>query len=644
MKKIKIAICSVASLILSGLATSCSDYLDKEPDTELNVDMVFENREKIYSWLSYVYNVIHTCDHWQLNDESDGFEIMADDLLASRRYQQWDWKWVMARISGAWSIDHPWTNKDPWIDMPKCIRHGYLFNERVHALPKDGISTEEVELMKNEVKFLCAYGWWFLAENYGGIPFSPNLCDITASLDEMLLSQAKFDDVVDYCDKEMLEAANALPSTYSDPSKYGRITKIMALTIRARMLLFAASKIVNGNTEYADYKNSEGENIFNQTYDASKWKRATDAIKLLIDEAEAAGYELYKEVGPDGESIDPYMSTYNVQILTWSEGNHEILFPVTRDGGPGTLSRGAAVRDENGGNGLGIYQGLIDAFFTESGLPITEDPEYTEEGFSTEINDRSDITTWSFGDGKEGHITAEGIYNMWVKREPRFYNCVSYHGGWLNVSHTPIGGRPYDFTFDGKDNKQSSSPHDAPQNGYLPRKGICQTDDYKEGKGRMRIGFIARLATAYLDYAEAINETENNSAARQKAIEYVNRIRERAGIRQYTFGATDENFIHVDDTQDAVRTAVRRERRVELCCEGNRLYDIRRWMIAEEIPEMNGYTWGMNVLGKTTEEFCQRAIAPEQKTRVWKRQYYWFPISLSELENNPKLVEAPGWK
>ena len=57
--------------------------------------------------------------------------------------------------------------------------------------------------------------------------------------------------------------------------------------------------------------------------------KAAEACKLCIDEAEKAGYKLYKEYNDDG-SIDPFMSTYNVHLKRWSEGNREITFPVTK--------------------------------------------------------------------------------------------------------------------------------------------------------------------------------------------------------------------------------------------------------------------------------------------------------------------------
>lgn len=154
-------------------------------------------------------------------------------------------------------------------------------------MPDSDLPQSEIDNMKMEVKFLTAYAWWQLAENYGAIPFKPDY--ITPSdftLSDLMIGQSPFDEVVDYCDQQMLEAANALPAIYDDPSKYGRINKIMALTVRSRMLLFAASPLVNGNEWYKDYRNKAGELVFNPTYDPNKWVKAAEACKLCIDEAE----------------------------------------------------------------------------------------------------------------------------------------------------------------------------------------------------------------------------------------------------------------------------------------------------------------------------------------------------------------------
>lgn len=631
----KYMVAGLMAVSLLATHTSCADYLDKEPDTELDINMVFSNRDKVYSWLSFVYNTIHEPDKWRI--WVDGFEVFADDLTPSRRWEQWDGKTTIPKIFGQWTINSSWEG-DFWRMMPQYIRHGYIFQQRAYALPDNDLPQSEIDNMKTEVKFLTAYAWWQLAENYGGIPFKPNyIAPSDFTLSELMTGQTPFDVVVDYCDKEMLEAAEALPAIYDDPSKYGRVNKIMALTVRSRMLLFAASPLVNGNEWYKDHRNKEGELIFNPVYDHNKWIKAAAACKLCIDEAEKAGYKLYVETGPTGDN-DPFMSTYNVHIKKWSEGNREITFPVTKGNAYfGTFLYGASTREYNGGNGQGVYQGLVDAFFMKNGLPI-DDPKsnYKEEGFSENVDVRT--TSWPYGTGKEGEVTDADTYNMYCNREPRFYNAVSFHGAWQEVAK-----RKYDFFYNGRDNIRSSSPHDAPQNGYLVRKSLCMTDNKKTGSYTNRQGFTYRLAFTYLDFAEANNEAYDTPSARAECLTYLNKVRERAGVRKYTFDAVgdfNDEYIQIANTQEAVRKVVKAERRVELCLENNRWFDIRRWKEAEKLPEMTGDDYGMNSEGRTKEEFFKRTV---YQTRVWKKCYYWMPIYIDEYEKNPNLVQSPFW-
>ena len=110
----------------------------------------------------------------------------------------------------------------------------------------------------------------------------------------------------------MLACSKILPARYSESQKYGRITSLMCLAIRARMLLFDASPLVNGNSDYANFVNANGEHLFSTQYDANKWRVAADACKDLIDKAEASGHKLYIEYADDSKTtIDPFLSYEN---------------------------------------------------------------------------------------------------------------------------------------------------------------------------------------------------------------------------------------------------------------------------------------------------------------------------------------------
>ena len=605
------------------LLTSCVDYLDKESDTELTLPMVFEDKTRIEGWLANVYS--HVPDPYWGYARKLGWDILSDDMTASERWRQWDWK-VIPMLLGEWTPSTDWDG-NYWARLPQLIREANIFIENVHPLPEQGISATEVTYMKAEMRFMIAYYYYLLSNTYGPVPFKPNyIAPTDFNLADLMEGQRPYYEVVDWVDKELKEVAEILPAKYTEARKYGRATSIMCLAVRARMLLFAASPLVNGNPDYANHKNKDGENLFSTTEDKSKWAYAAQACKELIDAAEAAGHKLYTEKNPDG-TIDPFMSYQNLFLTRYDEGNTEILF--ARPGGSeyGEYEKHATPQVSGGSGGLGVTQSLVDAFFMENGLPINDDDsKYVESGFSGSDETR-DNTVWDT-EVNGGAITKSGTYNMYCHREPRFYITVSYNNSYFTQEK-----RLFEFFNGSKDNPHT---HDAPQNGYLIRKKISPDLNVKQGTYKYRPGIVYRLGEAYLNYAEALNESDPGNG---DILVYLNKIRERAGIRQYTTGATDENYIQVDlNDQAEMRKLIRAERRVELSCEGIRYDDLRRWKEAENV--LNGDFYGMNFSGRDNSSFYVRT--PYLK-RVYKKAYYWFPIHQSEIDKNDKLVQSPYW-
>ena len=602
------------------LLTSCVDYLDKESDTELTLPMVFEDKTRTEGWLANVYS--HVPDPYWGYARKLGWDILSDDMTASERWRQWDWK-VIPMLLGEWTPSTDWDG-NYWSRLPQLIREANIFIENVHPLPDQGISATEVTYMKAEMRFMIAYYYYLLSNTYGPVPFKPNyIAPTDFNLADLMEGQRPYYEVVDWVDKELKEVAEILPAKYTEARKYGRATSIMCLAVRARMLLFAASPLVNGNPDYANHKNKDGENLFSTTADKTKWAYAAQACKELIDAAEAAGHKLYTEKNDDG-TIDPFMSYQNLFLTRYDEGNTEILF--ARPGGSeyGEYEKQAA---SGGSGGLGVTQSLVDAFFMENGLPINDDnSEYVETGYSVSDETR-DNTVWDT-EVNGGAISNKNTYNMYCHREPRFYVTVSYNNSYFTQEK-----RVFNFFNGSADNPHT---HDAPQNGYLIRKKISPDLNVKQGTYKYRPGIVYRLGEAYLNYAEALNESDPGNG---DILVYLNKIRERAGIRQYTTGATDDNFIHVDlNDQAEMRKLIRAERRVELSCEGIRYDDLRRWKEAENV--LNGDFYGMNFSGKDNSSFYVRT--PYLK-RVYKKAYYWFPIHQSEIDKNDKLVQSPYW-
>src|SRR5699024_5644186 len=130
---------------------------------------------------------------------------------------------------------------------------------------------------------------------YGPIPIIKENLPISASGEEVRVSRQPVDEVFRYIVELLDDAAEYLPDYVLDEnSELGRITLPIAIGLKARVLVYAASPLFNGNTDYNNFKGKDGEQFFNQTYEIKKWELAAEAVKEAIDLAHALGYELYE--------------------------------------------------------------------------------------------------------------------------------------------------------------------------------------------------------------------------------------------------------------------------------------------------------------------------------------------------------------
>ena len=610
------------TIVLAGfsLLASCS-YLDQVPEDELTLEMVFNDKTRTEDWLAGIYAGIAD-PYWDYMNKA-GYDTLGDDMTLPTAWTTFDWT-VLHMVAGNWSPATEW-KMYYWSELPKYIRSAYIFLDNVKPLPQDGVTASEVALMKNEARFMIAYYYWLLIETYGPIPFSPGLVDAGASTEELLIGQTPFDTIVDWIDKELTEAAKGLPPYYTNNNKFGRATSVMCHAVRARMLLFAASDLVNGNPDYAGHVNKKGEALFSTQHDPSKWTKAAEACRELIELAEGNGYRLYTELTADGK-IDPFLSYQNMMFTSWTDGNKEILF--ARPGGCNIwdYEKHATPRGSGGNGGLGVSQSLVDAFFMKNGLPIDDSASgYSDVGYSTASDRRN--TEWIEGSPTEtpGEITTAGTYNMYCNREARFYVTVLYNDAWFRESNRRTEFHNPDMDGGG---------YNSPQAGYLLRKKVHPDHNELNDNYIYRPGILYRLGEAYLNYAEALNECDPGNA---DILVYLNKIRERAGIPTYGPGP---NQIAVDASdQIAMRKLIRMERRVELCVEGIRYNDLRRWKEAENV--LNEPVYGMNVNATTRDGYFRRTQLDYK--HVYHKAFYFMPVPSWEMDKNPNLVQNPYW-
>jgi len=506
-----------------------------------------------------------------------------------------------------------------WDLYYKLIRQANVFLERAKVIPQQGdadfISEEELFELMAQARFFRAYYHYLMFELYGPIPVIDYPADPNDASQDY--ERNSVDEVVKFVYDEMSYCAEALKDpNLANLDQLGVPTRGTALAVRARLMVYAASPLFNGGfAEALQVRNADGKALF-PAKDDTKWNKALEAVQAFIDYANAGHYELFKVLTSSG-AIDPDESLYQMFMSM----NKEVIFART-NGNFGSVSSRAGIdgwnlpRGVRGGTAttgyLAVTQELVDDFFMADGLSITESPLYKETGFSVAGEDPS---------GR----TEPGTYRMWINREPRFYRTVFYNRRKWHVGNEVV-------TFHQGGNSSSKETSDYARTGYLLYKRMSRRV-YNQGSNptsEYRPAFVHRLAEFYLLYAEALNEVNPNDS---RILEYVDKVRERAGVPKLV-----DIKSGIIGNQAAQREAIRREMRVELATEGQRYFDVRRWMLAET----DGYRQGGPVYGMDMSEtealFYRRTLI---ENRVFNRAMYLYPIPLTQIQNSKLLVQNP---
>lgn len=519
-------------------------------------------------------------------------------------------------------------------DCYKYIRQANIFLQKAHPIMTTGtqgdqLLEDELTQMKANVRFMRAFYHYLLFEQYGPIILVKD--KIYNATEDQDVPRNTVDEVIEYIDSELTAVASELTQEpiFEDKDYRAWPTKGVALAVRAKLWLYAASPLLNGGyREALSVTNPDGTRLF-PDYDAGKWEKALAACKDFIDYAEAGRYELYKEYKDDnGAVIDPDKSVYNL----FQKYTHEIIWATANNDWGGmngdAFDRRIAPRCEKNGLGsTGVTQELVDAFYMKDGFPVSataylpQSTLYQEEGYGT-YKDQNDNFSKKY--------TNVTVSNRYLNREPRFYNTVFFNGRQWPVSCNQVL-----FYNGGNSGVQEGQ---ATLTGYMLFKRFNRSVSLTNPgvASQFRPSIIFRLADFYLMYAEAANEVNPNDA---RVLKYLNLVRERAGL-------PDIETLNpaIRGNQELQRAAIQRERQIELATEGQRYFDVRRWMIADKNGEgrQNGYVHGMNVRGELNDKEDFNRIV-EASQIVFNRKMYLYPMPDSEMRKTKNLVQNPGW-
>lgn len=636
LNKIK-AVMSACVLILS--LVGCNDYLDvsDEMAESLDIDEVFDNPVYTRQWHNNLFGCISEYSSIGRN-KPDGFSGVWVSMCGETTISGSGWTEM---ISGFTADTAPYQR---WGTLYQYIRDAHIFLQRARALGSindpSQLTETDVRRMKAEAKFLIAYSYFSLFELYGAVPIIAEAIDPEDK--ELDFARSSVNEVIDYIDrllKEVIESGDLPETLIQDPEAVGnnkyklseivRPTVTAAMALRAKLWVYAASPLFNGGyNETLELRNIDGKQLF-APYDFNKWEIAKDRLEDLFENADKNGHKLFTVNKPEG-GIDPDESYYQL----FQNYNDEILWATGINYWNGTvMEANTNPRDLFKGWGYnGVSQELVDAYFMNNGLAIDDKGSgYQEEGFTDVVNPCN-----------ENKRVDKQVFNMYANREPRFYASIGYEGkSW----HIQPNGRPnYTLGF-AKGEGSDNSAADNPRTGYLPTKlknrQVMYSGNYITYWARPSILF--RLADFYLYYAEVCNEINPSDP---NIIIYLDKVRERAGIPGYKELAQTQKK-NIIGNQELQRKMIQRERQVELAMEGQRYFDIRRWMICGEGEDADQSVFhGMNMNGFKNQpcgspnSYFTRVLV---ESRSWRRAMYLYPIPQSDIQKSRLLIQNPLW-
>ncbi|WP_285056549.1 RagB/SusD family nutrient uptake outer membrane protein [Pedobacter ginsengisoli] len=624
-------------LILTVLCVlgACKKFLDITPDNIATIEYAFRLRSTAERYLFSCYNYMPALGSFENNVANAG----GDEFWLPATSGSNAWKIARGNQNKSGSYMNYWQGVNGGKDLYQGIRECNIFLDNINQVPD--MPDFEKARWAAEAKFLKAYYHYYMFRMYGPIATIKVNVPVDASVEEVYPVRAPVDSCVNYIVQLLDEALPNLPDKIdNEVTELGRVTKAVAMSIKAEVLVTAASPLFNGNPDYTGFKDPEGNVLFNTTHDPQKWVRARDAAKAAVEFCESLGHKLYT-FNPAffqykiSDTIKTQMNIRNALCEKW---NPEIIWGNTNSL-VGSLQNQATPRGldpakrSNGTTSGNIAPPLkiAEMFYSKNGVPIKEDKDYDYSG-------RFKLKSVSSQDSRylqEGYVTASLNFD----REPRFYADLGFDGG-IWYGQGLFDDTKNLFFVSSKKGQPASAQNESSYSvtGYWPKKLVNFNNVIGETTYTVQTypWPMMRLANLYLLYAEAENEVGGPNS---EVYKYINLVRERAGL--YSVEDSWSNYSKNPGkytTKDGMRDILHTERLIELAFEGQRFWDLRRWK--EAITELNKPITGWDLIQEDAMSYYRERVIYNQT--FTSRDYLW-PLPESELLSNKRMNQNPGW-
>ncbi|WP_025068716.1 RagB/SusD family nutrient uptake outer membrane protein [Bacteroides gallinarum] len=596
----------ILSTVLLATLSACEDLFEPAKENNRGVEEMLTDPNYAAGLLGYGYAML-PYDNFSVSD------VATDDAVTNDKESSYS-----KMALGAWASNN--NPMEQWQARKAAIQYLNTFlgivdqvswakNEVTNKMFIDKLSGEAYALRAlNYYYLLMAHGGWTEDGELLGVPI---LLEPENTNSDFNQARAPFSECVEQIFEDLELASELLPLDYENinsdaevPAKYkeigaqlgnynlvfgtyqrGRLTARIAEAIKAQVALLAASPAYR-----------EGSGVTSET-------AANYAATVLNRIGGVSGLD------PVGNTW--YMNTAELDGLGSGEVTAEILWRGNKSIGTEDWDIGIKQEKDNfpptfyGSGRINPTQNLVDAFPMVNGYPIDDK---ANSGYSA--ND------------------------PYVDRDPRLEKYILFNGSEFKDKTIITGLYP------DADNKQDNGLNQlstSTRTGYYMRKLLREDCNANPSSlnAKYHIPVRIRYTEIFLAYAEAANDAWGPTGIggnTYSAYDVIKAIRARGGVGT---GNGDAYLESIKGDKDKMTQLIRNERRIELCFENKRFWDIRRW----KMP-LDEKAKGMQI-EKTGESLSYKVIDVEE--RNYKDYMYYGPIPYNEVLKWSNLQQNKGW-
>lgn len=576
--------------IVSTSLWSCGldEFLDKPPGVDVTEDTIFSTKRDIESFLygTYMYGMHSYYPYYNDNSSINPNPNQSMTACFTEEGEMFGTFFNSQQWNSATIVRNNIINQEDkrfnlrWTAIRRC-------NIIIERMQTDEVLTQtERDQFTGEVLFIRALNNFEMLKRYGGMPIIDKRLQVD---EEQKIPRATLADFVTHIVNDCNESARLLKNVEPyGAAQRGRVTDAAALALKSRTLLYAASPIFNTATPYISGSPEVNAMVCYGDYSEQRWIDAANAAKEALDAIARHGFALLNTGDPENDYRSTWSTNDNVEIILAEKYKGR----VGRWSSPYNVmaSRFVTANSSWGGATVNVPHNFVRKYEKKNGQ----------------------AQTWN-----EVGVVGNDLMEKYAELDPRFRQTVAYQGSqWCGVEVS---------VHEGGAHAEGENITGAFMHKLLPvvwENGAYYTPN----------GMLFRVTELYLNYAEALNEAAGSPSS--TVYQYINDIRARAGMPNLPTGLSKAEM----------RTRIKNERDLELCFEDHRMWDIRRWMDAEQEGVMQGDFLGVKVKrnsGSGITAKCDYELFVFER-RSFNRNMYMHPIFEHEV-NKGYLLQNPGW-